>query len=303
MSAALDGSPRRRAVRRWLPLRALGRAWVRTTLVRAARALPDDVTVLIGVRNRSDYRIVNALRSIRNQDYPFGRVTALVVDYGSDASEAQRLREICRAHGAELERVDGVDLWSRSRCLNVGLRRVRTRYVMTSDADLVLSPEYVADAVSVVRADPLSIACSVALDLPEDTVEVMRAAAERGELPDLRALARRTGVRLDGALHPSIALTHTAFHRAIRGYDEFFEGWGREDDDLMRRFEALGLGRAPVPDRSFYLHQWHPKFEGIPSEDRARLSELNDARYFGTHSILRNDANWGRRPGSADVAP
>ena len=275
--------------------RTLGRAWARASILRRVNALPDDITVLIGVRNRSDHRIVNALASVRDQAYPWGKITTLVIDYGSDEADAHQLRDLCSRVGAELLRVENAGAWSRGRCLNVGLRHVTTKYLLTSDADLILSPHYLADAVATVRAHPLSIACSEMLDLPEESVDVTRRSAGGGHALDIAEWKSRCTPRLGWALHPSIAVTFTAFHHAIRGYDEFYEGWGREDDDLMRRFKALGLNPTAVPKRSYYLHQWHPKFEGFADEERAHHIDRNNAYFYEARSILRNDEDWGRR--------
>jgi predicted glycosyltransferase involved in capsule biosynthesis len=269
------------------------------SVVRVARALPDDVTVVIGVRNRTDHRLVNALESIRAQRYPWGRVTTLVVDYGSHDASARELVEVCSRLGADLLRVDGTRTWSRARCLNIGLRAVRTKYVMTSDADVVLSPHYLADAVSAMRADPLAVVCSAMRDLPAESVQPTTRAAEAGVPLDLDALRPNASPRFGWGLHPSIAVAYAGFHRAIRGYDEVYEGWGREDVDLMRRFTSLGLRPTAIPERSFYLHQWHPKHEGIPAGERKRAIERNDAHFFRTHTILRNDDAWGVPPPEA----
>src|SRR6185436_330738 len=80
---------RSRATQRlWRALRVgkVGRNWLRWTVLPHECARSDDVTVLIAVRNRGDYRLVNALRSIRVQTYPAELVTILVVDYGSESA-------------------------------------------------------------------------------------------------------------------------------------------------------------------------------------------------------------------------
>jgi predicted glycosyltransferase involved in capsule biosynthesis len=250
--------------------------------------------VLIGVRNRADHRIVNALRSLREQVYPWGRVTTLVVDYGSDVSEAKALSEACARHGATLLRVDSGGAWSRGRCLNVGIRHVQTKYLMTSDADIVLSPHYLADAVAAIRGDPLSVVCGAMLDLPEASLDETRRAGRGEATLDLAAWRSRCEPRFGWKFHPSIAVTLTAYYRAIRGYDEFYEGWGREDDDLMSRFGSLGLRPTQIPKRSFYLHQWHSKFEGLGGDVRERVIGRNADYFSRTHTILRNAATWGR---------
>lgn len=273
---------------------AWGRRWARKGVVEKLRGVPDDVTVLIGIRNRTDHRIVNALRSVQEQVYPRGEVRTLVVDYGSAAAEADRLVEICRRFDAGLIRVEGTTMWSRSRCLNVGLRRTRTKFVMTSDADIILSPGYLADAVATLETRPLSVVCAPMLDLPEESVcDVARAAEEGGAL-EVEALRAACLPRKEMTLHPSAGVTFTAYHHAIRGYDEFYEGWGREDDDLASRLMALGIRMTAIPETSFYLHQWHPKYEGLDALEQAKTLERNTAHIQRSRSIVRNDESWGR---------
>jgi hypothetical protein len=290
------------------PLRRI--PWVRRTAQASLRravladvdALPNDVTVLIGVRNRSDHRLVNALRSIRDQTHPAEWVHPVVVDYGSDTAHAQRTLEVCRDFDVECVRVEIGGMWSRSRCLNVGIRPATTKYLLTSDVDVVFSDRYLADAVEALRGSPFSVVGAPMLDLPEESVEHFRRSAETGEALDLEYWKERSSRRLDIDFHPSIGMTSTAFYQLIRGYDEYFEGWGAEDRDLMRRLWYLGLSPQPVGSTSFYLHQWHPKFEDVSGGEDAPVIKENHRYLEHHHTILRNDDDWGRATGR-DEAP
>jgi glycosyltransferase involved in cell wall biosynthesis len=44
----------------------------------------------------------------------------------------------------------------------------------------------------------------------------------------------------------------------INGFDERFEGWGQEDDDLGLRLRATGVQLASILDATCSLHVWHP---------------------------------------------
>ncbi len=296
LSRTYDVLGRSRAARslmRAVGLRHFARAWLRSAVLRQELLRPDDVTVLVGIRNRCDYRIANTLRSIREQTYPTDLVHIIVVDYGSDPKSARLTVDACREHDAEYVRVDEAPVWSRARCLNVGIRRTTTKFLLTSDADIVLSPRYLSDAVRALRRSPLSVVCSPMLDLPEESIDALRRAAESDEGLQSEEWRGRCSARFGWALHPSIAVALTAFFAIIRGYDEYYEGWGAEDDDLMRRFRYLGLDPIGSGSESFYLHQWHPKFEGL-SEQGHRKYVLRNRAYFETHhSILRNPGEWG----------
>lgn len=299
LHAAVGGRRGGHRLLRWLRVRRLGRAWLRRTVLREARAGPNDVTVVVGVRNRTDHRLANALESLRAQTHPADRIRALVVDYGSEPADARATVDLCRRYGAEYLRVDGAAVWSRGRCLNVGIRRAETTFLMTSDADIVLSPGYLADAVRMLRSEPLSVVCAPMLDLPEETTRTAkRAARTDGALP-LEAWRRRAEPRFEWRFHPSIAVTWTSLYRLVRGYDEFYAVWGEEDVDLMDRFRRLGLTPRPIAGDSFYLHQWHPKFEGVPEGEEAAQVRRNREHLERSHSILRNGPDWGVPPGSS----
>jgi predicted glycosyltransferase involved in capsule biosynthesis len=295
LHGTLAGSRPGMALRRRLPLRALGRLWLRRAVVEALRDQPDDVTVVIGVRNRTDYRLGNALRSIRDQSHPSPLIRILVVDYGSEPRAAALVANVCREHGAQYVHVEEAGVWSRSRCLNVGIRRVETTFVLTSDVDILLSKDYLTQGIRALRKRPLSVVGSAMLDLPEEFTEVLRSAAcDSGPLC-LQEWKRRSAPRLDLAFHPSVTLTFTAFHHLIRGYDEHYELWGGEDVDLLRRLTRVGLQRELVDPSAFYLHQWHPKYENIPEEGRLEMIRRNHEYLNSHYSIVRNDAGWGRR--------
>src|SRR4029079_2259886 len=64
-------------------LRSVGRLWLRRAVLRHELSRTDDITAVIGSRNRADYRLENAIRSIRSQTYPADLIRIVVVDYGS----------------------------------------------------------------------------------------------------------------------------------------------------------------------------------------------------------------------------
>ena len=278
---------------RALGLGGLGRAWLRRAVLGDLLSRPRDITVVIGVRTRADYRIANALRRIREQTYAAELVRVLVVDYGSEPSSQAVIMSLCGQHDVEYLRVDEAPVWSRARCLNIGIRRASTTFLMASDADIMLSRRYLADAIRTLEVSPLSVLCSSMLDLPEESVEVTKDAARPGGQLALDRWKDWCSPRFASPIHYSVALTCTAFFQLIRGYDEHYEVWGSEDNDLMRRFRYLGLRPQALDSGSFYLHQWHPKFEGVPGGEHAPVIRRNHAYCWRTYSILRNDRDWG----------
>ncbi len=285
-----------RGVRRMLPaplLQHLGRTWVQRSLLPRELSRTDDITVVIGVRDRADYRLVNALRSIRSQTYPADLVRIVLVDYGSAPVNAHLVRNLCDEHRADYERVDAAPVWSRSRCLNIGIRLADTKFVMTSDVDVVLSTRYLSDAVELLTTSPLSVVCSAMLDLPEESAEALERSARNGDDLQLETWKGWCRPRYDWQAHPSICIAYTALYQAVRGFDEYYEGWGYEDADLMRRLVYLGLVSETLSSGSFYMHQWHAAAERGRYGANAKQTERNSAHFARSHSILRNDHGWG----------
>ena len=282
-----------RRVLRVLGVPAASRLWLRRSVLESEVGKADEITVLIGVRNRLDYRLENSLRSLRDQTISPDRVTLLVVDYGSDTEYAGGLRAVCEHFDARYLRLDGPEVWSRGRCLNAGLRRTDSKFVLFSDTDLLFSRGYLEGAIDLLRSSPLSLVGAPMRDLPEDSATVCQAAAAEERSLDLEALRVGTPIRRGWTPHPSILAMHTIIPRMIRGYDEFFETWGAEDEDFARRLRRLGLRLRSMGDEVFYLHQWHRKFEGVPGEEAARAAERNRMYLEEAHSILRNGPRWG----------
>jgi Glycosyl transferase family 2 len=274
-------------------LRSAGRAWLRRAVLRHEFFRTDNVTVLIGARNRANYQLENALRSIRSQTYPADLVSIVVIDYGSEPVGAARTASMCTRHGAEYVRVDVGDVWSRSRCLNIGIRQANTKFLLVSDADIVFPPDYLSGCVEVLTASPTSVVGSAMLDLPEESVSILRQSARTGSELPFDSWKPSCRPRHDHVFHPSICATYTAFFRVVRGYDEFYEVWGNEDDDLYRRFWYLGLTPRPLGPESSYMHQWHAESERGREGENAEQVRRNQLYLAKAHSILRNDVSWG----------
>jgi GT2 family glycosyltransferase len=60
---------------------------------------------------------------------------------------------------------------------------------------------------------------------------------------------------------------------AINGFDEAYEGYGREDTDVELRLQNFGLKIKSLKGLALQFHVWHPRREFTPSNDE-RLEEL-----------------------------
>jgi glycosyltransferase involved in cell wall biosynthesis len=60
---------------------------------------------------------------------------------------------------------------------------------------------------------------------------------------------------------------------AINGFDEAYEGYGREDTDVEIRLQHLGLKIKSLKGLALQFHVWHPRRAFTPSND-TRLEDL-----------------------------
>src|SRR5262249_60015964 len=79
---------------------------------------------------------------------------------------------------------------------------------------------------------------------------------------------------------PKLQTANAAVHRSdfdrVNGFDERFEGWGYEDEDLARRLRRSGTRVLDGSTMSLMLHLFHPVHES--HRPSARSSE--NYRYF-----------------------
>jgi GT2 family glycosyltransferase len=77
---------------------------------------------------------------------------------------------------------------------------------------------------------------------------------------------------------------------AINGFDEEYEGYGREDTDVELRLQNLGLRIKSLKGMALQFHVWHPRREFTPSND-TRLEELKKSGRVRCERGLNNLAN------------
>lgn len=228
----------------------------------------EDVTVIIGVRNRYDYRIHNSLKSLRAQIYSSKLIKILIVDYGSDEEFIPKLKEVAKEYDAEYLRVDNVKEWNRSKCMNIALKKVNTKYLLISDVDIVFEKRYIEEAVNAVKENIFrAVYAKMKLTNPGDVTD------ETDVLKSFNSILAKART---GSTYPfgdymfwegmSIVFGLKELFYLIGGYDENFRLWGCEDCDIIRRFRIAGVEIQDISKKAQHFHQWHPHYEGVSEE-------------------------------------
>jgi glycosyltransferase involved in cell wall biosynthesis len=73
---------------------------------------------------------------------------------------------------------------------------------------------------------------------------------------------------------------------AINGFDEAYEGYGREDTDVELRLQHLGLRIRSLKGVALQFHVWHPRREFTPAND-SLLEEVRKTRRVRCEKGLR----------------
>ena len=87
----------------------------------------------------------------------------------------------------------------------------------------------------------------------------------------------KRGIKLVGM---SFALYKDIFIK-INGYDENYQGWGYEDDDLGNRLIALGIEGENLMTNKLMYHLWH-------SEASSKKESLNEEYYYNKRKEILN---------------
>lgn len=262
--------------------RRLWRMYLQPFAYFCAREKQEDITVVISVKNRYDTRITNALKSIRNQDYNQDLINITVVDYDSQKGLIPKYKKVCDKFNAEYLRVDNKPIWCKSHALNIAIKRAKTKYILSTDVDNIFEKTYIKEAIKELRRNAFQVILSEIRDLPKHSIKTE-------DFDELKSLAKLRYKRDN----PGTNLTLTCFYHKIHGYDEVYKLWGKEDCDLVKRFYLMGLNIKSIRDNSYFLHQWHPKFEGILNQNYLEQLMKNNEYFIKHNSIVRNKDGWG----------
>jgi glycosyltransferase involved in cell wall biosynthesis len=210
------------------------------------------------------------LRSVRAQRTMPDEV--LIADDGS--REATRL--VIVAHQTDFP-VPLKHVWHEDRGFrlaairNEAIRQAQGDYILQVDGDIVLHPRFVEQHIA--QARPGSYVQGSRCMLSRERTE--RMLRERNPLVPL--LGRGLKNRLNALYCPLLAPLvggprdpdrrtrgcHMAFWRQdllmVNGYDERFEGWGREDSELAARLIHAGVQRRNHKFGAVAYHLWHPE--------------------------------------------
>ncbi len=250
---------------------------------------PERIAVIVSTYNKpDDLRAVIASYALqRDQNF-----TLCIADDGSDERTARCIAEARETLSAPVRHIRHEDKGFRlAEIRNRAIAACPEPYILITDGDCLAPPDLIAAHRRLARrgyfvtGSRILLQAAISDEIRQGRIDIRTALSlpwlarqrAKGQLnrfwpllvpPSLGAPSRKlTGLR--GC--------HMAFWRddllAVNGYDQGYQGWGREDSDLAARLFHAGIPRRPLRGAPL-LHLWHPEAprEALPANER-RLAE------------------------------
>ena len=255
----------------------------------ASQARTFHLGIILNTYNQPEY-LARVLRALTRQTCPPKEI--LLADDGS----ADATRDVFnRWAAAQTFRTE--HLWQehrgfrRSSILNQAIARARSDYLIFLDGDTVPHPRFISDHWRIARQQRFVQGHRALIEQPAakwfglgDFSSDRRRAWRQWVLGGFKNAYRwpfpikRLRHDLRGVRGCNLAIWRADL-LSVNGYNEAFEGWGREDSELALRLINAGTTRLDVRGWALCYHLWHPPASrtAVPRND-SLLEETRNRR-------------------------
>jgi len=272
-----------------------------------------NVSVIIPVYNRFDF-LRRALLCLMHQSYIVDEV--VITDDGSSEDIPGLLKKWPIAFPFQLKYVRQEDRGFRlSKSRNNGVRVSSGDWLIFLDQDIIYTKNFIKTFIDYAAPNKFLVSWPVRLKshqlaiLTDEmilrgdydaliTAEQHRRVKKQFQKDMFYVWCKKLRVRDIGPkLRSGLFAVSRENYFHVNGFDEKYQGWGNEDDDMGRRFHAAGIaGKNPFL-QEFPLHMWHEQnHQGEERPNlhyyRQRIKHIHKGEYyceFGINNPLGED--------------
>jgi len=228
------------------------------------------------------------LKSIQWQEYTDFEL--LIADGGSENYE--EIKEYFEKHDGPIpmrivqHKIGNV--FERALLNNVGVRNGNGEYVMTTDVDMLLGPQFVATLMENVGEHVLVESRTMYL---KSAVTKKIYSGEYDPYNDLKSI-KRGRIKKRTTAGGCQCMSKVGWD-IVRGFDERYYGWGSEDYDLLTRAKKAGLKvrwMGESEESIMLFHQSHPK-KNVKRDLEHQEENKKLLRRIATYRV--NPEGWG----------
>lgn len=235
---------------------------------------PARLAVIISTYNKPAYlRLV--LEGYRRQHCH--NFSIYIADDGSGTDTRELIECIRRDFPTPIEHIWHEDRgFRKARIHNLALQHVREPCILLTDGDCIPLPHLVETHLRLASAGSFISGSRILLSknwssrlFLSGEIDTGMSAAQwlwhrlKGDINRLAPLLKPVSLSVPNTRLAGIRGCHLACHRddliRINGFDESYQGWGREDSDLVARLFHAGLTRRNLHGMPV-LHLWHEEY-------------------------------------------
>ena len=220
------------------------------------------------------------LESIAAQRGVDGQFELCVTDDGSTDETSCVVEEFARQVSFPVRFITHPHVtFQAARCRNDGAKATTAPYLLFLDGDCLVPPDHLALHMQSRKPEVALIGDAARVDQTASeriTAEAIRRDEFASWLTPLeKKRLRKTSFKFrfyNFLRHPAkpyklrsgnFSIWREDFER-VNGFDENFEGWGGEDDDLGRRLRRAGIRLKSIVATTHAFHLWHPRETTAP---------------------------------------
>ncbi|OIJ18533.1 hypothetical protein BKP45_18995 [Anaerobacillus alkalidiazotrophicus] len=148
--------------------------------------------------------------------------------------------------------------FNKSKAINLAAKNATKDVFVIADADIVYNPQIIVKSIELLDKNAWVIPYSKCLDLSEKSTRNLLNVQPKWPFPiEVEYNERHKNNPNYQSIGGVIVLRRQSFS-IVRGFDERFRGWGREDDAFKDAMNTLCGPYKRIED-DFIYHLWHPK--------------------------------------------